>query len=74
MSEQRWGKWYCPYGGCEESPSDPDDIRVTSCGNGHSVLLGPVDDSGLRWAEEYLPSETDVRIAVLMARASRVTA
>jgi hypothetical protein len=65
---ERWGKWYCPYEGCDESPSDPDDIRVTCCGNDHSVLLGPVEDNGHRWAEKHRPTETDIRIAVILAR------
>ena len=65
----RWGRWQCPYEGCENTPDDPDFPRVTCCGlDGHSVLLGPIEDSGWRWAEKYQPTDADVALAVIEAK------
>jgi hypothetical protein len=67
--EARWGVWDCPYEGCEEERiNDPDSIRVTCCGNGHTVLLGPVSDSGYRWAEKHEPDEHDLKLSLIEAR------
>lgn len=66
MSEQ-WGRWFCPYDGCESKPSDPDSIIVTCCGiEEHTVLLGPVEN-GHRWAERYKPTDADLAIASINA-------
>lgn len=70
MSSEDWGTWECPYEGCEDTPNDPDYIRVTSCGNGHSVLLGPVQDNGFRWAEKYVPTQADITASILLAKAT----
>lgn len=67
MSEQ-WGAWDCPYDGCDEHDiQDPDSIYVTCCGNGHSVILGR-PENGRRWSEKYVPTDTDVMIAVANSR------
>lgn len=62
----RWGRWQCPYEGCENVCDDPDFPRVTCCGiDGHNVLLGAIEDSGWRWAEKYVPTEVDFAIALI---------
>ncbi len=49
-NEKQWGKWECPY--CQDVCSDPDDIFQTTCSNGHTVLLGVVEENGTRTAFE----------------------
>lgn len=64
--EEEWGRWACPYEGCEAVNTDPDSTRVTCCGvDGHTVILGQVEKSGWRWAEKYVPDDTDRRAIAL---------
>lgn len=35
-----WSTWVCAT--CEQECFDPDTIKVTTCGNGHTNYLGPV--------------------------------
>ncbi len=37
-----WGRWECP--ACGEENDDPDDICVTTCSCGATVLLSEVDE------------------------------
>jgi hypothetical protein len=70
MAGDDWGYWECPTCLDEQKIWDPDHIRVTTCGNGHVVLLGPVGPKHLyRWAEPYEPDEWDIKAAVLQETA-----
>jgi hypothetical protein len=63
-----WGTWDCPYEGCDErNVNDPDPIRVTCCGNGHVVLLGPCPAGGWRWAEKYEMTQADFFVGKIRA-------
>jgi hypothetical protein len=49
-AHEEWGEWECPVCGSEQE--DPGEITMTSCANGHTCLLGPVEDDGTRCAWE----------------------
>jgi hypothetical protein len=69
MSE--WGRWECPYDGCENEPSDPDTIWVTMCGvESHIVLLGPIEN-GHRWAIPHQTEDVDILIAMALSSPPR---
>lgn len=36
-----WSRWTCPF--CDASHQDPDNRKVTTCANGHTVYLGVAD-------------------------------
>lgn len=50
-TDEEWAEWECPV--CGEVASDPEFITVTSCPNGHPVILGPVEVQPQRWAETW---------------------
>lgn len=41
-----WGEWECP--ACGETHDDPEDICLTSCDCGVSVMLSDIDEYGQR--------------------------
>lgn len=43
-----WGEWECP--ACGATHDDPEDIYLTSCDCGVSVILSSIDEHGIRTA------------------------
>lgn len=58
---QEWGRWECPV--CQSEHDDPEQITLTTCCNGHTVLLGEIDQSGRRAAFLEQKERDDSRIS-----------